>query len=57
MSRTIRRRLLVVLVITAVIAGAGVMLAIRAAASSTRQVATETVTIDVPEGPGSAGQV
>ncbi|MGH3602984.1 MAG: alpha/beta fold hydrolase [Pseudonocardiaceae bacterium] len=57
MSRTIRRRLLVVLVITAVIAGAGVMLAIRAAASSTRQVATENVTIDVPEGPGSAGQV
>jgi ABC-2 type transport system ATP-binding protein len=56
-SRTIRRRLLVVLVITSVIAAAGVMLAIRAAASDAPAVATETVTIDVPEGPGSAGQV
>ncbi len=57
MSRTIRRRLLVVLVITTVIAGAGVLLAIRAAASSAPPVATENVTIDVPEGPGSTGQV
>jgi ABC-2 type transport system ATP-binding protein len=56
-SRTIRRRLLVVLVITTVIAGAGVMLAIRAAASSAPPIATQNVTIDVPEGPGSAGQV
>ncbi len=45
------------LVIITVIAGAGVMLAIRAAASSAPPVATENVTIDVPEGPGSAGQV
>jgi ABC-2 type transport system ATP-binding protein len=56
-SRTIRRRLLVVLVISTVIAGLGVMLAIRAAASSAPPIATKNVTIDVPEGPGSAGQV
>ncbi len=45
------------LVISTVIAGLGVMLAIRAAASSAPPVATENVTIDVPDGPGSAGQV
>ncbi len=45
------------LVITTVIAGAGVMLAIRAAASDPSPVATENLTIDVPEGPGSAGRV
>jgi ABC-2 type transport system ATP-binding protein len=56
-SRTIRRRLLVVLVITTVIAGSGVLLAIRAAASSAPPVATENVTIDVPEGPGGTGHV
>ncbi|MFZ0877081.1 MAG: CocE/NonD family hydrolase, partial [Pseudonocardiaceae bacterium] len=33
------------------------MLAIRAAASDPSPVATENLTIDVPEGPGSAGRV
>jgi len=55
--RTARRHLLVVLVVITMIVSAGVMLAIRAAASDLRPVATENVTIDVPEGPGSAGQV
>ena len=45
------------LVITTVIAGAGVLLTIRASASSAPPVATENVTIDVPEGPGSTGHV
>lgn len=45
------------LIITTVMAGAGVMLAIRAAASGPPPVATENVTIDVPEGPATAGQV
>ncbi|MDQ2788565.1 MAG: CocE/NonD family hydrolase, partial [Actinomycetota bacterium] len=57
MFRTARRHLLVVLVVITMIVSAGVMLAIRAAASDLRPVATENVTIDVPEGPGSAGQV
>ncbi|MGH3780593.1 MAG: alpha/beta fold hydrolase [Pseudonocardiaceae bacterium] len=57
MFRTARRRLLVVLVVITVIAGAGVMLAIRAATSDPPPVATENVTIDVPEGLGGAGQV
>lgn len=55
--RTARRQLLVVLVVMAVIAGAGVLLAIRARASDLSPVGTENVTIDVPAGPGGAGQV
>jgi ABC-2 type transport system ATP-binding protein len=49
--------MLVGLVVTTVIAAAGVMLAIRAATSDTPPVATVNVTIDVPEGPAGAGQV
>ncbi len=49
--------MLVVLVVTIVIAAVGVMLAIRAAVPDPQPVTTENVTIDVPEGPGSARQV
>jgi ABC-2 type transport system ATP-binding protein len=52
-----RWRLLVVLVVTTMIAGAGVALAIIASVPDPPLVATESVTIDVPEGPDGTGQV
>ncbi|MGH3796384.1 MAG: alpha/beta fold hydrolase [Pseudonocardiaceae bacterium] len=52
----LRRRPVVALIVVALIVGAGVVLA-ATTAPGPRPVATENLTIDVPAGPGSTGQV